>query len=137
MIAGFDSYGFMKLHPRFRQFSEPDFMPWSNGWDPLIDYSVQLDPTFEWGYQPALEPYDGQEVIDPKPAPCMTLCREAINQLQNYFDMDDIAQLMEGSGYSRHLISSTASQILRKSGYKNFRKGPNESLFYKELDWDI
>lgn len=137
MISHYDSYGFMHQVPRVRQFAEPDFMPWNNGWDPLIDYSVQLDPTFDWGYRPALEPYANQEIKDPKPASCMALCREAINQLQNDFDLDDVFFLVQESGYCKSVVHGATAQLIKKMGYSSLRRGRHNVTYYKSIDYQI
>jgi hypothetical protein len=126
----------MQLAPRFRQFSEPGFMPWANE-EEYSKVSVQLDPTFDWGYRPAMEPYNGQKILDPKPASCMALCREAINQLQNDFDLDDIHFLIKESGYDDITIRNTAAQLVRKMGYSSLRNGRRAVTYYKAIDFQI
>lgn len=137
MISNIDSYGFMHQIPRVRQFSEPDFMPWNNGWDPLINYSVQLDPTFDWGFRPATEPYQGQVVVDPQPVSCMKLCREAIKQFEGEFCLDDICNLLSESGYSKELIRNCSSQLARKMGLKSIKMDDGDTLYFVQSDYQI
>lgn len=137
MIGPFDSYGFMQLAPRFRQFGEPGFMPWANDYDPLINYSVQLDPTFDWGFRPAVEPYRGQVVIDPKPVTLQCFCREAIAQLENDFTLEDIVWLMDETGFPVGEIRRASSFLLHKMGYHAEKIGRYIRRYYAPMDYEI
>jgi hypothetical protein len=125
----------MQLAPRFRQFSEPGFMPWANE-EEYNRATVKMDPTFDWGYRPATEPYNGQTIMDPKPASCMALCREAINQLQDKFDLEDVYFLIKESGYDKRTIQNTATQLVRKMGFQSERQGRGV-FYYRPADFQI
>lgn len=129
MISQIDSYGFMHQIPVVRQFAEPGFMPWNNGWDPFINYSIQMDPTYEYGYRPAEEPDNGDVVIDPKPVGCMTLVRLAISELEDDFTVADVVELMSQSGHEEEKIRGCVSQLTRKLGYYSSKVGRSCATF--------
>lgn len=87
-------------------------------YDPLESIPIiNPDPSWEYGYQWAVDPKP-INTMDPKPASCMALCHEAMKQLDDDFSLDDVVQLLDGSGYDRKAISNSVSQLAFKLGMR-------------------
>lgn len=126
-----DSYNYIhNPQPGWRFCAAQNYRQLEDDW--MDNVSVkQIDPTYNYGYQAAVEPKGMEPGMGNRTkANCTALVELAFDELDSEFTTNDVCQLLEGSGWSKATVRQRISLVANRRNYTTTGRGKGNLTVY-------